>query len=242
MTASAPSRSAFWQGFRDGLPFVLTIAPFGLLFGVVAMEAGIDLLQTMSMSILVIAGASQFAAVQMIKDHAPALVVIVTALAVNLRMAMYSAALTPHLGRASLWQRALISYLMVDQCYALASREYELRPGRTVAENVGYFLGTATAICPWWIVMTLIGALFGAAIPPAFALDFAVPVTFLAMIAPMLRSLPHLVATFVSIVVALACAGLPHNTGLFPAAAAAMVAGAEVERRLNRRRAAMGFK
>ncbi|MEI4473113.1 AzlC family ABC transporter permease [Frigidibacter sp. MR17.24] len=230
-------RSAFWQGFREGLPFVLTIVPFALLFGVVATEAGLDIVQALVMSVLVVAGASQFAAAQMIADNAPVLVVIVTALAVNLRMAMYSAALTPHLGRATLGQRALISYLMVDQCYALAAQEYDRRPDRPVPQKVGYILGSALAVCPAWVAMTLVGAVFGGAIPPAFALDFAVPVTFLAMIAPMLRSLPHLVAAFTAIVVALLCAGLPHGTGLFPAAIAGMLAGAETERRLAPRRA-----
>lgn len=236
--APAPSRSPFWLGFNDALPFVVTIVPFAVLFGVVATEAGLDLIQALVMSVLVVAGASQFAAAQMIGENAPVLVIIVTALAVNLRMAMYSAALTPHLGRASLWERALISYVMVDQCYALAAKEYETRPGRPLPEKVAYILGSALAVCPLWVVMTVIGALFGAAIPPEFALDFAVPVTFLAMIAPMLRSLPHLVAAFVAIAVALLCAGLPHGTGLFPAAILGMMAGAEVERRVTRARAA----
>ncbi|MEI4484713.1 AzlC family ABC transporter permease [Frigidibacter sp. MR17.14] len=232
--STAVPRSAFWQGFRESLPYVLTIVPFALLFGVVSMEAGLDLPQTMGMSILVIAGASQFAAVQMMAEHAPALIIIITALAVNLRMAMYSAALTPDLGKAKIWQRAVISYVMVDQCYALAAQEYQRRPARPVPEKVGYFFGSATAICPIWIVMTLVGALFGQAIPAGFAIDFAVPVTFLAMIAPMLRSLPHLVAAFVAITVALLCAWMPHNAGLFPAAIAGMIAGAETERRMAR--------
>ena len=101
---------AFWQGFRAGAPFVLVVAPFGLLFGVVAAEAGLDIVQTMAMTVLVIAGASQFAAVQLLSDNAPTIVAILTGLAVNMRMAMYSASLTPHLGKASLGKRALAAY------------------------------------------------------------------------------------------------------------------------------------
>ena len=97
----------FWQGFRAGLPFLLVIIPFGIVFGVVATEAGLTLSQTMGFSILVIAGSAQFVAIQMMIDNAPVLIVLATSLAVNLRMAMYSASLAPHLGSLSWWKRAV---------------------------------------------------------------------------------------------------------------------------------------
>ena len=78
-------------------------------------------------------------------------------------------------------------------------------------------------------------AVAGAAIPPEYALDFAVPITFIAMVAPMLRSLPHLIAALVSVVVALALAWVPYSLGLMVAAALAMGAGAVTELMLERR-------
>jgi predicted branched-subunit amino acid permease len=93
--------------------------PFAILFGVVGTEAGLNLAQVMGFSVGVIAGASQFAALQLMSENAPTLIVVASALAVNLRMAMYSAALAPHLGPASLRDRALIAYMNVDQTYAL---------------------------------------------------------------------------------------------------------------------------
>src|SRR6056297_2366962 len=121
--ASSTVKTAFWRGARDALPFVLVVGPFAMLFGVVATEAGLDLLATMGFSVLDIAGASQFAALQQMTEGAPVLVAIATALAVNLRMAMYSAALLPHLGEAPLWKRAVVAYLNVDQTYAMRSEE-----------------------------------------------------------------------------------------------------------------------
>ena len=59
-------RRAYWQGFRDGLPFLLVIVPFGMLFGVLAAEAGWNLAEIMAMSVMVIAGASQFTALQLL--------------------------------------------------------------------------------------------------------------------------------------------------------------------------------
>lgn len=229
-------RAAFLKGLRDGTPFLLVVLPFALLFGVVAHEAGMDLAQTMGFSILVLAGASQFTAVHLLADHAPALIAIISALAVNLRMAMYSATLVPHLGRAPLGMRALIAYLLIDQTFALSDAEYTARPDRPLAEKIAYFLGTSVTLCLPWMAVTAVGATMGQAIPPAFALDFAVPITFLAMIAPALRTLPHIVAAAVSVVAALGFSFLPHGLGLLVAAPLAMIAGAQTEIWLARRR------
>lgn len=229
--------SVFWRGFRHGLPFLLVIVPFGLLFGVAATEAGFSLAEVLGFSVLVIAGASQFTAVQLMVEQTPTVMVLLTALAVNLRMAMYSASLTPHLGNARAWHKALIAYFLVDQAYAVAIQEYEARPDHSLGERIIYYAGVCTPICPLWYLATLLGATVGQAIPPEFALDFAVPITFLAMLAPMLRTLAHLAAASVSVVLALALAFLPAGTGLLVAAAAAMATGAQVESWQNRRRA-----
>lgn len=230
---AGPRMRAFAAGLRDGLPFLLVIGPFGLLFGVAATEAGLDLFAALTFSVMVIAGASQFTALQLMADQAPVLIVLATSLAVNLRMAMYSAALTPHLGQAALWQRALVAYFLVDATYAAAAARYEREPQWSLAEKLAYFFGTVIPVCPIWYVATIVGCLAGRAIPDWLALDFAVPICFLAMVAPMLRTLPHLIAALVSIVLSLALAFIPWSLGLLIAAALAMAAGAEAERRLK---------
>lgn len=230
--------AAYWRGFRQSLPFMLVIVPFGLLFGVAGNEAGLNLTEVLGFSVLVIAGASQFAALQLMNDHASTIMVILASLAVNLRMAMYSASLAPHLGAAPRWHRALVAYFLVDQVYALANIDYERAPRQSLGEKLAFYAGACTPVCPQWYVSTLAGAWLGKAIPPEFALDFAVPVTFLAMIAPMLRSIPHLVAAGVSVALALALAFLPSGLGLMIAAVGAMAAGAQTELWLARRSAA----
>ena len=220
----------YWRGFRDGAPFILVIAPFGLLFGVVATEAGFNLLETMSMTVLVIAGAAQFAAVQMLADNAPVVVIVLTGLAINLRMAMYPASLTPHLGKAPLWQRALIAYTLVDQAYGVSIAKYEAEPDMPLPRKTAYYFGVITPIVPLWYGSTMLGALAGSAIPDEYALDFAIPITFLALVAPALRSLPHVAAAVVSVLVALLLNGLPYNLGLLVAAVLAMMTGARLEK------------
>ena len=228
------TKSPFVQGVMAGVPFVLTGVPFGLLFGVVAKDAGLDMAGILGMSTLVIAGASQYAAIAQMQENAPAFFVILTGLAVNLRMAIYSASLAPYLGSASFWQRAIVSYVLFDNTFAVAVKEFNDRPERPIDEKVSWFLGAALPVTISWIAASVAGALLGRAIPDSLALDFAVPIMFLAIIAPMMRTLPQLVAAVTGIVLALLCAGLPYGTGLIVAALLAMVAGAETERRLAR--------
>lgn len=218
----------YLRGLRNGAPFLFVIVPFAMLFGVVATEAGLTVAESMGFSVLVIAGASQFAAIALMVENAPTLIVLATALAVNLRMAMYSAALVPHLGAAPLWKRAVVSYFLVDQSYAAAILEYE-RHEMTVAQKFAYFWGVVTPVFPTWYAFTLVGAVMGEAIPEALALDFAVPITFLALVGPMLKSAAHVAAAVTSVVLALALAWLPAGVGLLIAAAVAMCVGAAIE-------------
>lgn len=228
-------RAAFKAGFRNALPFILVIVPFALLFGVVATEAGFDIAQTMAMSFLVIAGASQFTAVQLLTENAPLVIVLAASLAVNMRMAMYSASMAPHMGPAPLWQRALAAYVLVDQTYGLSIKRFEERKTMTSAEKMAFFFGSVAPVCPLWYVFTYVGAVAGEAIPPEFALDFAVPITFLALFAPALRTVPHVAAALVSVVLTLALVWMPFNMGLIVAALAAMLTGALVEMWMERR-------
>ena len=226
------------MGVRDGLPFLLVVAPFALLFGVVSAEAGLDLVQTVAFSVAVFAGASQFTALQLMVDQLPVLVVVATALAVNLRMAMYSAALTPYLGQAPLWQRVFIAYLTVDQSYACSILRFEENTGWPLPVRVAYFLGAISPVYPVWLGTTVVGALLGTAIPGWLGLDFAVPLCFLAIIGPMMRTPAHVAAALTSVGLALALAWVPYSLGLLIAAVGAMAVGARVELWQEARRAA----
>jgi predicted branched-subunit amino acid permease len=228
-------RRAFWLGFRDGLPFLIVIVPFGMLFGVLAGEAGWSLTEMMAMTILVIAGASQFTALQLLSEHAPLLIAIATALAVNLRLAMYSASLAQHIGATPRLARVLAAYCLTDQTYGVAMNRLALGPPMSARERLVHYFGGALPICVPWYFATWIGAVVGDAIPPAFALDFAVPITFIALIGPGLRTLPQAAAALVSVAVALALASLPYNLWLLAAALAGMTTGALAEIWLERR-------
>ena len=225
MQAHRQVDAQFLAGARAGAPFVLVVAPFGLLFGTVGTDAGLSQLAVMAFSVLIIAGASQFAALQLLIDQAPVAVAVLTGLAVNLRMAMYSASLMPYFGGIALRWRALAAYLMVDQVYALSIGHFV---GRTLApaERLAYYVGTAAPIVPVWYLGTWIGIEAGDRIPEDVALDFAVPITFIAMVAPMLLTTPAVIAAIAAVSISLLCHPLPFDLGVIVGGLAGTIAGA----------------
>ena len=229
------SRKAFLRGAAHALPFFVVIVPFAMLFGVLSAEAGLGPWETQIFSIAVFAGASQLAALQLMQDQAPLLVILATGLAVNLRMMMYSVALTPHLGGAPLGIRAAIAYFLVDQSFALSLAEFEKRAEMGLPERIAYFFGTVAPITVVWNISTAVGAQMGRAVPESWGLDFAMPITFIGMTAAMLRSVPHGVAMAVSVGVTLMLWAMPYGTSLLVGAAAGMAAGAVAESWKERR-------
>ncbi|WP_299648109.1 AzlC family ABC transporter permease [uncultured Tateyamaria sp.] len=229
------TKSAFWAGVRDGAPFILVAGPFALLFGVLATEAGLNVFEVMTFSLVVIAGAAQFTALQVLENDAPTVVVILSALAVNLRVAMYSAALTPYLGKAPLWQRVFAAYLLVDQSYALSHAKFEAAPELSVPQRMAYYFGTCLLVMIFWFGMSYLGAALGTQLPQDLPLDFALPIAFLSMVAPMVRTLPHLIAAVVAVVVGLLAVSVPYSLGLIIAGSAGMMAGAQAELMLKGR-------
>jgi 4-azaleucine resistance transporter AzlC len=232
--ASTTRKSAYIQGMIAGSAFLPIGIPFALLFGVVATDAGLDVAQTVAFSLLVIAGAAQFTAIQLMNEAVPVWSILAAALAVNLRMAMYSASLQPHLGAATLWQRIFISYLNVDASYALGIQKFEEEPEASVSDKFAFFVGTMVLMAPLWTLGTWVGAVTGDVMPDWITIDFAMPLLFLSIVGPMLKTLAHLAAAVTSIIAALIFGFMPSGIGLLIAAFVAMAVGAEIERRMGR--------
>lgn len=229
------TKSAFWAGFRAACPFILVAAPFAFLFGVLATKAGLNVFEALAFSIVVVAGAAQFTALQLMEDNAPTLIILASALAVNLRMAMYSASITPYLGSVPFWYRALASYFLVDQAYALSIVAFEDEPDMPQPHKLAYFFGTVAPVVPLWYAFTIVGALVGQEIPEGWAIDFIMPLAFIALVGPMLRTPAHMVAAFIAVTVSLLTVGIPYNLGLLVGGISGMMAGARTELWLERR-------
>ena len=216
---------AYGRGILVALPMQLATAPFGMIFGALAIEIGLDAVQTMAMTVIVVAGASQLVALQMLAEQAPPLMIVLTAVVVNLRMAMYSAAI------AARWQgvgprpRLLAAWFLNDQSFALSVKRYDQNPLMPPSERVGFFFGVGTCTLTFWITGTLIGAVIGAQLPPEWPLEFAVPVVFISISAPMLRGMPNLAAALSACTLAIVLRDLPHGLGLIAASMVGIAVG-----------------
>ncbi|MGF1554083.1 MAG: AzlC family ABC transporter permease [Paracoccaceae bacterium] len=231
--AAAPSRRGFLAGAWASVPVWLAIVPFGVIFGTLAREAGLSFGETMAFTAIVVAGASQLAALQVLGDGAPAALAVLTGAVVNLRMAMYSAALAAHWREVSMLWRVPGAWFLHDQAFALSMRRYRARPDEPLADKLGFYFGVGLVTTLIWTAATAAGATLGRAIPPSWGLDFAVPATFLAVAAPMIRGRANIAAAASAVAAALAFAplGLPAGLGLLAASLIGIGAGVAVARR-----------
>ncbi|MBU1003341.1 MAG: AzlC family ABC transporter permease [Proteobacteria bacterium] len=227
---TAPRR-LFIEGFRDLSPIFLGAAPFGIIAGISMTAAGMSPVETGSMTVIVLAGAAQLAAAELIGKGAPLLVVVLTALVINLRFTMYSASLAPHFKNLPLRWKLLCAYGLTDQAYAVAITRYTKEP--ELANKHWYYLGAAFALWACWQVTVWVGVLVGVGVPPEWKLEFAVPLTFLALLLPHLKTRPSLAAALTASLVAVLAVGLPYNLGLFLAAGCGVTAGSLLSKGQN---------
>jgi 4-azaleucine resistance transporter AzlC len=224
-------RGSFGSGARAVLPVLLGVIPFGLVAGAAAVRAGLSGLEAVGLSVLVYAGASQLAAIELFGQDAHAAVIVVTALVINLRMTMYSASIAPHFRGLPTRLRAGMAYLLTDQAYALSVTRFR---ANDEVDRVWYYLGAAAPIWVVWVVCTVIGIVVGARVPESLPLEFAVPLTFLALLVPTITDSPSALAAAIGGTAATVGAGLPLNLGLITGAVVGVLAGLLVETRWNR--------
>lgn len=226
----AVSRSTqFLAGFRGIVPILFGVVPFGVIYGALARQAGIPLAASQAMSSIVFAGSSQFIAVKLIEQAVPGLVVVITIFVVNLRHALYSASVAGYTRHLPLRWKALLAYLLTDEAYAVAITRYN-QAGVTKWGHF-HFLGAGLTLWASWQASTAVGILLGAVIPDGWSLDFALPLTFIALLVPALRNRAGTAASLTGGIMALLAYSLPYKLGIIVAAGAGIVAGMLVEKR-----------
>jgi|SRR5579862_3970725 len=203
-------------GARAEIPLIIGAVPFGLIYGVTAITAHVGVALSLAMSSVIFAGSAQFITAQLIGAGASAVVIVITAAIVNLRHALYSASLAPYLRELRpVWKRWLLAYLLTDEAYAVTVIRY--RDGDRSPHRHWYFLGAGLALWCSWQVSTAVGIFLGASIPASWNLDFAGPLTFIALVAPRLRDRATVTVALVAGALTLAVAGLPLKLGLIVA-------------------------
>lgn len=227
--STSTPRAQFAAGVRAELPIVLGVIPFGMIYGVLALSAGLPPLLAQGMSSIVFAGSAQFIAAGLFATSAPALVLILTTFVVNLRHLLYSASLAPYVQHLTLRWKGLLAYLLTDEAYAVAILHYKESPQPNEYKHY-FFLGAGLTLWTSWQLSTAAGIFLGAQVPASWSLDFALAVTFIGLVVPALRNRPQVGAAVAAGLVAVLTFHWPYKTGLMAAALAGIVAGLLLER------------
>lgn len=225
----ATRRSEFWAGSRATIPLMIGALPFGLIFGAVAAAGNVPPAATMAMSLFIFAGSAQFIGVKLLAAGASVPVIVLTIAVVNLRHSLYGMTLGPKLKHLPQRWLALLGFLMTDEAFVVTAQRLE-RDDDSPYKH-WYFFGSAISLFVVWNLMTVVGIIAGERIPDPsrWGLDFALDVTFIGMVIPMIRRRPALVAAVVAGGAALAAHGLPNQLGLMVAALAGVAAGVIAE-------------
>ena len=210
------------RGAKSVAPLMLGIVPFGLISGITAANSGLSIGMALLMSIGINAGASQLAALQLMNDNANMLVIIYTALIINLRMMIYSLSMAPYLQKLNTRWKAVLAYSMTDQSYAISLVHFMNNPDE---DKKSFFFSASISIWLVWQISTVIGYLMGSIIPMELGLDFAIPLTFISILFKGLAGWPGLITIITSAIVSVLASQLPMNIGLVVAAIVGIGAG-----------------
>ena len=216
------------DGARAVTPLLIGVVPFGLVFGIVAAGSSVGPWLGGSTSVIIFAGAAQLATLQLVDAGVGGAVVIATALVINARHLMYSAALAPRFQEFPAVARFALPYVMTDQAFAVSIVRYG-----EVTDPVyrqWYFTGAALTLWITWQISTIVGIVLGAQVPASWSLDFAIPLVFLVLLVPAVKSRPDLIAALVGGGVAVAAAGAPYGLGLMIGAVSGVIAGVVAQR------------
>lgn len=226
MTQPHSARQAAISGARDLSPVILGVVPFGLIAGIAAVEAGLPAWSASVFSVLVFAGASQLAALELLGAGANTLVVVATIAIINTRSLMYSASLATRFADETMTRRAVMGYLLTDQSFAMTTIKLDGEPD--YGPRWAYFMGGMVPMWLVWQAATVVGAVGGAVIPEEVPLGFTIPLVFAALLVPAVVDRATLAAAVSSGIVAVAAAGLPANLGLLVAALTGIAVGTVV--------------
>lgn len=220
---SVAARAAFLEGARSTLLVVPSYLPFAVICGVASVNAGLTTSAALGLPALVFGGSSQAVLTQFLQNASSLWIAVLSGLVVNLRMAVYSAALAPKLRHLPRGQRMLVAAFLVDNLFAFLQQRERERPGDP--HLLSYYAGMTTVLWPAWIAFCAIGVLAGNVIPTHWQLDFAIPLSFIAILATSVRGLPMVAAAVCGGIASVVLFALPLKLGLIAACLIGLLAG-----------------
>jgi predicted branched-subunit amino acid permease len=229
MSSSEHARWPVWRqpefarGSRDMMGVALGIAAWGLVTGVAMAKSGLPLPLAVLMSLIVYAGSAQLAALPLIASDSPIWVVWTTALCVNLRFVIFSAALRPYFVHLPLGQRLRLAYFSADLNYVMFVRRFP-EPRPAPGQGPYFWGGVATLWCAWQLP-ALAGILLADRVPTAWGLGFAGTLALLGLTYSLLTDRATWIAAAVAASAAVATYALPLKLNIVVAIAAAVAIG-----------------
>jgi predicted branched-subunit amino acid permease len=220
---SPPARAAFFSGVGDTLLIIPSYLPFGLVCGVASVNAGLTTSASLALPGLVFGGSSQAVLLQFVQGNASLWIAVLSGCVINLRMAVYSAAMAPRVRHLGKWQRMLVAAFLVDNTFALIDARLAAHPHD--AHLMSYYAGSSVICWFFWVLFCGVGVLAGNIVPASWQLDFAVPLSFIAIAATSIRSVPMAAAALVGGLASVLFFALPLKLSLIAACLAGLLAG-----------------
>ena len=159
----------FRMGFFDVAPHLLSVVPFGIIFGAIGIELGFDPIMTYATSLIIFGGASQIVFLQLLSGGASSLIAITSVGVINSRHLLYGAVLSEYLSDLSLIKKLLISYFIVDQGFAVSN--IYLKKNSQQNFNHYHLIGSGVTLWFCWQVATIIGIFLGSIVPEELGLS-----------------------------------------------------------------------
>lgn len=214
--------------YREGLRDMAAVAPglaaWGLMTGVAMVKSGMSVVESLAMTFLVFAGSSQLAAIPLIAAGAPALVILATALCVNLRFVVFSAHLRPYLMHWPRRVRILAGYLTADLSYVMFTKRFPQPPvgAEQQTGQLAYLMGGCTFTWGSWQLASVVGIALAHSIPTHWGLNFAGILALLGVACSLASSPLRRVSAGVAGAAAVAAFALPFKLNIVVAIAAAV--------------------
>ena len=222
-------RNEFVSGVKAELPLMIGVIPFGMIYGILAISAGLPASAAQAMSVIIFAGSSQFVSAQLFGLSVPAIVNLLTIGVINLRHALYSASIAPYLQKLPGRWKWILAYLLTDEAYAVSIIHYQKKGDE--GNKHWFYLGSGLTLWTTWQISTAAGIFLGASVPASWSLDFALALTFIALVVPALKDRAGLGAALSAGVVAVILFNLPMKLGLLAASMIGILVGLLLERK-----------
>jgi 4-azaleucine resistance transporter AzlC len=227
-------RSEFISGIKDTVPMMIGAAPFGLIFGVLGISSGLSPMAVLGFSLIVFAGSAQFIAAGLVAQGVGIGFIILTAFIVNLRHALYAASLGPYMKHLSQKWMLPLAFWLTDETYAVVINRYAEKDKSPYKH--WYHLGSSICMYINWQSWTIVGLIAGTRLSGVdnLGLDFALVVTFIGIVVPLIVTRPMLICALVSGIVAVLANPLPNRAGILVAAFAGIAVGIIIENMQNK--------